>query len=187
MAISGDTIVVGARLRDDSGTDSGAVYVFMRNQGGADQWGFVKKLLASDSVAGDQFGTSVAISGDTVIVGTPLADFSGFANAGAAYVFARNQGGADQWGQVKKLIASDASNSDRFGSGVSISVDTVVVGAPTSGGGGGAAYVYMRNQGGADQWGVMKKIVPSDVANGQFGTAVSISGDIVAASAPAVE
>jgi len=184
VAISGDTIAVGARLRDDKGTDSGAVYVFTRNQGGADQWGFVKKLLATDGTANDQFGTAVAISGDNVIVGAPLANVSGSFNAGASYVFARNQGGANQWGQVKKLVASDTSNSDHFGGAVSISVDTVVVGAPVSGGGGGAAYVYMRNQGGADQWGFMKKIVPSDVSNGQFGTAVSISGDLIAASAP---
>ncbi|MCH7811589.1 MAG: FG-GAP repeat protein, partial [Chloroflexi bacterium] len=62
----------------------------------------VKKLLASDAQAGDQFGFSVAVSGDTAVVGAFFEDAGG-TDAGAAYVFQRDQGGADNWGQVKKL------------------------------------------------------------------------------------
>ena len=69
----------------------GAVYLFERNQGGADNWGQVKKLIASDADEDDGFGTSVAISGDTVVVGAPSEDGTpGHTNRGAAYVFERN-------------------------------------------------------------------------------------------------
>ena len=125
MAISGDTAVVGACCEDTGGFDAGAAYVFQRNQGGADNWGEVKKLTASDAQASDRFGHSVAVSGDTAVVGAFRED----ALVGAAYVFQRNQGDADNWGEVKKLTASDAQDIDFFAHGVAISGDTAVVGA----------------------------------------------------------
>ena len=70
MAISGDTVVVGAPGKDSAtGYDSGAAYIFERNAGGAGNWGQVKKLIPADPAAGDWFGISVAVSGDTVVVG----------------------------------------------------------------------------------------------------------------------
>ena len=188
VAISGDTIVVGARLTDDSGTDAGGAYVFARNQGGAGQWGFVKKLLASDGAALDQFGTAVSVSGDYVVVGAPLANFGGQGDFGAAYVYGRNQGGSNQWGQVKKLITSDSPSANHFGASVAISADTVAIGSPLlddKGADAGGAYVFARNQGGADQWGLVKKVLAADgAASDQFGTAISISGDNVAVGSP---
>ena len=74
-----------------------------------------QKLLASDAAAGDQLGWTVGISGDTAIVGTRYDDDAG-SNSGSAYVFQRNEGGADNWGEVKKLTASDAAASGRPGS-----------------------------------------------------------------------
>ncbi len=85
----------------------------------------VAKLLAGDGAADDRFGYSVSISGDTVVVGASEDDSS----TGSAYVFERNQTGADNWRQVAKLTASDGAAGDRFGISVSISGDTVVVGA----------------------------------------------------------
>ena len=188
VAVSGDTIVVGARLKDDNGTDSGGAYVFSRNQGGADQWGFVKKLLASDGAVLDQFGTAVSISGDYVVVGAPLANVSGQSDFGAAYVFGRNQGGSNQWGQVKKLITTDPFSANHFGASVSISADTVAIGSPLlddKGADAGGAYIFNRNQGGTDQWGLVKKLLAADGAAGdQFGTAISISGTSVAVGSP---
>jgi len=94
------------------------------------------KLTASDAADYDVFGYSVAISGDTLVVGAPFEDGGAgdpLNAAGAAYVFERNQGGADNWGQVTILRASDRQASDpfgdNFGSSVSISGDTLVVGA----------------------------------------------------------
>ena len=170
VAISGDTAVVGAPGQDAGGSDAGAAYIFQRDQGGADNWGQVTKLLASDAVANQQFGR-VAISGDTAVVGARA----------AAYVFQRNQGGADNWGEVKKLTASDAQAGDRFGQSVAISGDTAVVGAPREDAGGtdaGAAYVFQRDQGGAGNWGEVTKLTASDAQEGdQFGILVAVSGD----------
>ncbi len=86
------------------------------------------KLLASDGAANDTFGSSVAVSGDTAVVGAFNHDDIS-SNAGSAYVFQRDAGGIDNWGEVKKLLASDAAFNDSFGISVAISGDTAVVGA----------------------------------------------------------
>jgi hypothetical protein len=186
VAISGDTVVVGARLEDGVGNARGAAYLFERNQGGLDSWGEVQKLTASDGADGNEFGGSVAISGDIVVVGAHRQSGGGGLR-GAAYVFERNQGGADVWGEVEKLAASDAEDNDRFGCSVAISGETVVVGALYEGGAGryrGAAYVFERNQGGADNWGEVQKLTASDAAdNDEFGNSVAISGDTVVVGA----
>jgi hypothetical protein len=188
VAISGDTIVVGAHNDDDGGNNAGAAYVFERNHGvGPDDWEQVAKLTAGDAYQGDEFGFSVGISGDTVVVGAWQDDDAG-TGSGSAYVFERNQGGtADNWGQVAKLTASDAAAGDRFGKSVAISGDTVVVGADHGGGmPPGSAYVFARNEGGgADGWGEVRTLVASGAAVGDwFGHAVAISGDTVVAGAP---
>ncbi len=145
MAVSGDTAFVGAHggstARDNV---EGAVYVFRRDEGGMDNWGEVAKLTASDGSGFYLFGSSVAASGDTIVVGSyqHWADAYG---AGAAYVFRRDQGGADRWDEVAKLTASDVERQDEFGYSVAISGDTAVVGAWREDAGGaeaGAAYVF---------------------------------------------
>jgi hypothetical protein len=187
VAISGDTVVVGARLEDGAGSDRGAAYIYARNSGGAEQWGQIKKLVASDAENTDFFGASVAISGDTIVVGASYEDGAG-SSRGAAYVFARNSGAADNWGQVQKLTAADAENNDRFGNSVAISGDTVVVGAPyedSAGSNRGAAYVFARNSGGADAWGQVGKLTASDAQDSdQFGDSVAISDGTLVVGAP---
>ena len=180
VAVSGDTAIVGASGEDAAGSFAGAAYVFQRDEGGTDNWGEVKKLTASDAQAGDAFGFSVAISGDTAVVGALNEGAAAF-DAGAAYVFGRNEGGADNWGEVKKLTASDAEISDAFSRSVAVSNDTAVVGAPAEDTGGdraGAAYVFGRNEGGADNWGEVKKLTAFDAQAGdRFGHDVALSGD----------
>src|SRR5262249_38752633 len=108
---------------------------------------------------------------------------------GSAYVFERNQGGADQWGEVKHLFPSDAAANDGlfFGNSVGISGDTIVVGAPGNDVvnlNQGAAYVFQRDQGGAGNWGEVTELNASDGANDdQLGSPVSISGSFIAAGA----
>jgi hypothetical protein len=190
VALSGDTLVVGANAAKIGGNEhQGATYVFARNWGGADSWGLVKKMAASDGAAEDLFGSTVAISGDTLVVGAVNASFGGLTCQGAAYVFARNWGGADNWGQVKKLTASDGQNHLYFSSGLALSDDTLVVGAPDQLVGSnfsqGAAYVFARNRGGADNWGQVKKLIASDgVEWDVFGDSVAISGDTLVVGAP---
>jgi len=183
VAISGDTIVIGAQLDDDNGSNSGSAYIFERNQGGADNWGQVKKITASDGAADDNFGHEATISGDTIVVGAQLDDDNGN-NSGSAYIFERNQGGADNWGQVKKILASDGAADDDFGHEVAISGGTVVVGADGDDAAAGSAYIFERNQGGADNWGQAKKITASDrTAGDEFGYSVAIFGDTVVVGA----
>jgi hypothetical protein len=186
VAISVDTVVAGAYLDDDGGTDSGSAYVFERNTGGADVWGQVAKLTASDAAAGDQFGISVAVSADTVVAGAYFDDDGG-TDSGSAYVFERNTGGADVWGQVAKVTAADAAASDNFGSSVAVSGDTIVVGSSLDddgGGDSGSAYLFERNGGGADAWGQVAKLNASDAAAGdRFGFSVAMSGNTLVAGA----
>jgi hypothetical protein len=102
VSISGGTVVVGAHQDyPPAESSSGSAYIFGRDQGGADAWGQVAKLTASDGASGDEFGISVSISGDTVVVGSPNDDDNG-RSSGSAYVFGRDQGGAGAWGQVAK-------------------------------------------------------------------------------------
>ncbi|HEX5703009.1 MAG TPA: PQQ-binding-like beta-propeller repeat protein [Pyrinomonadaceae bacterium] len=182
VATSGNTVVVGAYGKN---SNTGAVYIFERNQGGAENWGQVKVVTPVDAAANDRFGWSVAIDVDTVVVGAWLKN----SNTGAAYIFKRNQGGTENWGQVKKLTASDAAANGLFGSSVSINADTVVVGAygtvPSSDYVSvGAAYIFERNQGGAENWGQVKKLTASDPANhAYFGYSASINGDTVVVGA----
>jgi len=112
--------------------------------GGSDNWGEVKKLVASDAEEGDRFGWSVAVSGDIAVVGAH-AEGAGGDEAGAAYVFSRNQGGTDNWGEVEKFTASDTEAGDFFGFSVAVSGEVAVVGAVAEDAGGlnaGAAYVF---------------------------------------------
>ena len=179
--ISGDYAVVGAGAENGTGTDQGAAYVFYRNQGGADNWGQVKKLTAADRGDDDGFGYSVAIDGDTIVVGADGEDGAG-SDRGAAYVFLKDEGGVDNWGQVIKLTASDAANISQFGFRVALDGDLALIGAPRADGAGsdrGAAYIYSRDFGGVGAWGEVKKLAPnSPTDNSWFGNAVAIEGSL---------
>jgi hypothetical protein len=88
----------------------------------------IAKLTASDAAAEDRFGWQVAISGAVAVV-TSASDDDNGENSGSAYLFERDAGGPGLWGQVAKLTASDGAAADSFGWSVSISGDTVVIGA----------------------------------------------------------
>ena len=120
IAVDGDTAVVGAWLNTNSnGAAAGAAYVYQRDLGGRNAWGFVKQLIASSGAPDDAFGFSVAIHGDTIVVGSYRDDTTA-ANAGAAYVFERDLGGVDNWGESKKLLGSSGAMDDQFGWSVAI-------------------------------------------------------------------
>jgi len=196
VSISGDTLVVGSFLEDGGAgnplLDSGAVYIFERNQGGPGNWGAVKKLAASDAQPGDNFGSSVAIHGDTIVVGAQWED-GGAGDpqdrAGAAYVFERNEGGPDQWGETARLSAAVPDEDDYFGSAVSLFGDVIAVGAYQYDGGpgnpkeeSGGVYLFGRDTGGIGQWGLIKVLAPGDVDPGEhFGESLAISEHFVVA------
>jgi hypothetical protein len=168
VAISSDTVVVGAYQDDDAGTSSGSAYVFVRSGG---SWSQQAKLTADDAAADDLFGISVAISDDTTVIGAQYDD-----NSGSAYVFVRSGG---SWSQQAKLIASDAAAGDWFGGSVAINGDTVVVGAhgdDTWDNQSGSAYVFFRSGG---SWSQQAKLTGGELsaAYDWFGGSVAINGD----------
>ncbi|MEE9130117.1 MAG: FG-GAP repeat protein [Phycisphaerales bacterium] len=173
VSINGSIAIVGAPF---VGSDVGEAYIYYRDRGGLDNWGWVATLTASDGARDDVFGWSVAVNGDLAIVGAPFENENG-TNAGAAYVFGRDEGGTDNWGEVKKITAGDLN--DEFGVAVAMSVDTALVGAENAGlggtGGAGAAYVFEQDAGGTDNWGQVAKLTASDGAVADaFGLSVSI-------------
>lgn len=174
VAISGNTAVVGA-YQDDVGAniDQGSVYVFIRS---GVTWTQQAQLTAADGVADDEFGDTVAISGDTAIVGTFKDDVGANDGQGSAYVFTRS---GTTWTQQAQLTALDGSSSDHFGYSVAISGNTAVVGAAYynvggTGGNPGRAYVFTRS---GTTWTQQEQLAPSDGGSGdRFGVAVAISG-----------
>lgn len=186
LALSGDTLVVGADgnepgdlAGDALSFDDGAAYVFDRNTGGAGAWGLVAKLVASDAHPRNSFGSSVAVSADTAIVGAINA-FSGVdGDAGRAYVFDRDQGGTGAWGEVRMLTAGPAAASqDFFGRPVAVSGDTAFVAASREGTP-GVVYVFDRDTDGADAWGRTTTLTdPDSGAGSSFGFALALAGDV---------
>ena len=214
VSVSGDTIVVGAYREDSNATgvdgdgsdnsavDSGGAYVFVR---GGTNWAQQAYLKASNTGAGDYFGESVAVSGDTVVVGAEGEDSNATgvngnasddsaAIAGAAYVFVRE---GTNWSQQAYLKASNTESADSFGFAVAISDDTVLVGSlgedSSAGGvngnqnnnnasGSGAAYVFVRDGMNWSQQAYLKATSSSVSAN--FGKAVAISDDTAVIGAP---
>lgn len=212
LSLSGDTLAVGARLEDsnavgingnqadNSALEAGAVYVYVRNAGAWSQQAYVK---ASNAEAGDQFGRQLSLDGDTLVVGAPeergggqgvganQADNS-LRGAGAAYVFTRANG---VWSQQAYLKASN-TGTDRFGTSVGVSGDTVAVGANfessrATGVDGdqsdnsiafsGAVYVFARSSG---AWSQQAYLKASNTDFGdQFGLALSLDGDRLAVGA----
>lgn len=213
IAISGDTVVVGAMSErsnasgvngnqsDNTGVGSGAAYVFVRN---GTTWVQQAYLKASNPNAYDSFGRSVAVAGDTVVVGAAGEDSSGMgvnadqsdngaSSAGAAYVFVRD---GVTWSQQAYLKASNTGRSDGFGSSLAVAGDTVVVGATGEASGAtgvngtqsdnsavyaGAAYVFVRN---GVTWSQQAYLKASNTdALDRFGRSVAVAGDTVAVGA----
>jgi hypothetical protein len=210
VAVAGDTVVVGALGEDSSttgvnstpnenATGSGAAYVFTRS---GTTWTQQAYLKASNTGASDAFGRSVAVSGNTVVVGAHGEDSSttgvnstpneNATASGAAYVFTRS---GTTWTQQAYLKASNTGASDSFGRSVAVSGDTVVVGAHgedssttgvnstpnESGGGSGAAYVFTRS---GTTWTQQAYLKASNTeASDYFGSSVAVSGDTVVVGA----
>jgi hypothetical protein len=173
VAVSGDTVVVGAPQADEYGTNAGLAYVFVRAGG---VWNHQATLVASDTALDDFFGNSVAISGDTAIVGAYADDHAGGSGAGSAYVFVRSGG---SWAQQANLTASDAAANDFFGDSVALSGDTAVIGArqedPADVPNAGSAYVFVRS---GTVWTQQAKLNASDGEAGAFfSNSVTVSGD----------
>ncbi|MEZ4892512.1 MAG: HYR domain-containing protein [Saprospiraceae bacterium] len=181
VALNGEQLIGGANKEDSAGQDAGTAYVFYQNEGGADNWGQIAKLQATTSQANDNFGISVGIDGDYAIVGANGVD--GFQpNAGAAYIFGKNQFGPDNWGQVAKLQTNQSGADDNFGISVDISGSYALVGADQydkKGADAGAAFAFYKNANGIlDSWGQQNMLLDLNGMPGDhFGCSVGIDGE----------
>ena len=179
VAVDWDTVVVGARYDDSA-------YVFTKPGTGWATATETAKLTASDGVVGDWFGQSVAVDGDTVVVGASEDDGSG-----SAYVFTK---AADSvWTdatQTAKLTASDGDDFDEFGKSVAVDGDTVVAGAPNNDGY-GSAYVFIKPAAGWNDATQTARLTPGATDDGAaglagtFGAAAAVDGDTVVVGASA--
>lgn len=150
LALDEDVLIVGAPQPGGGSTSPGrgVAYIFERNLGGTDQWGQRAKLSAAGGASGDRFGFAIHIAGDTVVVGSYLAQVAGDIYRGAAYVFERNAGGSNAWGQTAQLLAYDGRTGDQFGFAVAAGGNILAVGAPYANRGSivnsGAVYLFFR-------------------------------------------
>ncbi|HRI65111.1 MAG TPA: hypothetical protein PK156_12770 [Polyangium sp.] len=170
IALSGDTALVGAMVDNYR---QGAAYLFTRSGG---VWTEQQKLTASDGETDDEFGFSVALSGDTALVGAHQAGIGANIYQGSAYVFTRSGG---VWTEQQKLTASDGAEGDFLGRAVALSGDTALVGADYDQIGAndlqGSAYVFTRSGG---VWTEQQKLTASDgETDDLFGGSVALSGD----------
>jgi hypothetical protein len=187
VALDGDLAVVGTPNDSSPVSGAGSATLFRRDQGGTNNWGGVKKLLPADSASGSRFGESVAVFGSNVVVGARLADV-GATDAGAAYIFERNFGGTNNWGQATRLLAADAAGGDQFGTATAAGQDVVMIGAPQDddgAGDSGAVYVFERTGSGTNLWQQTAKLLAPTAAGGaRLGTSLSLSRNFLLAGAP---
>ncbi|MBN1672892.1 MAG: hypothetical protein JXR37_17740 [Kiritimatiellae bacterium] len=175
VAVEGDTLVVGAWQADNAGANfSGAAYVFVRS---GTNWSQQARLVSGDILAGDSFGRSVAVSGDTIVIGADGCDAPSLSDSGAAYVFTRTD---TNWTQQAKLIASDRAAYDYLGTSVSACTNLAAASTyqrlPF-----GAAYVFARS---GTNWTEQACLVPTNVVYGHgYAKAVALSGETLAATA----
>ena len=179
VAISGTTVIVGANGGAATSSGAGSAYVYTLSSGA---WTLQQKLTANDGEADDAFGSYVAISGDTAVVGAFGDRVGTNVNQGSAYVFVRS---GSSWSLQQKLTAADGAANDFFGRAVAIAGDSVVVGSSSADVGAnvdqGAAYVFFRS---GTTWAQQAKLVAGDAASTDyFGDSVAISADTVVVGA----
>jgi len=177
VSIEGETLLVGSPNEDSSASNAGSAYVFNRSGG---TWTQQKQLLASDGNQYDNLGRAVSLSGETAALGAPMADPLG-ADSGAVYVYHR--AGSD-WVAGSKIVPLDGGSEEYFGGAVSLSGDTLAIGAMGDGDNGmesGSVYIYTRS---GQSWSLEQKIIAFDgVLQDSFGTSVSVDGDTLAVGA----
>ena len=173
VAVDREMLVVGAIGDDMQAINAGAAYIYRQDNDGA--WALQDALTALDGESDDRFGFSVDIENGVAIVGAPNNDTAG-ANAGAVYIYTKN--GDNLWTQQRRILAEDGSSSDLFGHSVSISGDTLALGAPGHEFSAGAVYLYQRQSSGL--WSFIAKLMaPAPRDGALFGEQVHLNGDLL--------
>ena len=183
VSLDSGWLAIGAPDQDHNGvTDCGAVYVFQNVNG---SWIEKGELLASDGAAGDQYGASLCVKGNTLVVGAWLDDGLAGNDTGSAYAYSYHT--IFGWANEQKLTAADAAYEDKFGVSVACDDSLLVCGAyhdddPGVGFDAGSVYVFCRSGG---LWSACQKLIAGDRGiNDELGASVAILGDVIAAGAP---
>lgn len=190
VATSGNTVVVGAPFHAVGANQAqGAAYVFVEPTGGWANATQTAELTASNGTQNAYFGSSVAISGNTIVVGAPGATVEGNTGEGSGYVFVEPTGGWKNMTQTAELGASDGAAGDNFGQAIAIDSNTVVVGAPYATIGSnyqqGAAYIFTKpGNGWTNLTQTAKFAVSTGAAGDIFGASVTVSGKLVVGGSP---
>ena len=183
VAMDGDTLVVGAPGTDVNGAENqGVAYIYTRNPDDPTDFTLLKSVTGSDSAKNFSFGWSVDIQGDTLVVGTAESgSFTTF--VGTVYIFQRNHGGNNNWGEVKKITRDEATEPlNYFGRTLALHGDTLAVGAPL---GLGKVFLFQRNQDGVNQWGRTQMLdggipITTTPRSASFGSAIVFDGATLA-------
>jgi hypothetical protein len=187
VAVSGDEVAVGSSFDDQYYINGGAIFLYGRDVGGADNWGQFKKAAGFYLSTGYLFGDSVALEGDILIGGAYAADATSANFTGSCFVLERDYQGTNVWGARKHIVASNWFGGMFFASYVDLDGDTLVVGAPnmnTGGAASGSAYTYGRHEGGTDNWGEISILNASDAEAGDEFSRVAVSGETIVVGAP---
>lgn len=178
---AGKVAVVASTYDDDLGLDSGSVYVYLSDP--LLGWQLAQKRHASDGAAGDSFGYSVAVDGERVLVGAPGHD-GATSDCGALYVFARNQGGVGNWGEVARFAPQGLAPGAGFGYSLAVRGEHLLVGAPHHARGvAGRAYLYRRDAASASGWTLELDFTSADPATAfEFGQDVALGDGLLAVS-----
>ena len=179
IALTERFVVIGAPHSDAPHKDSGSAYVYVRQ---SDRWQFHSKLTATDGAEGDLFGISVAIDGNTILVGADLNDERA-EKAGAVYVYEFD---GQHWKHQAKLMADDGADTDIFGVRVALIGDTALISARRDdvegiGKDAGSAYIFERTKGSWTQ--TQKLVAPDAKAGDRFANGVALSQDTALISA----
>lgn len=177
IAIDGEVLIVGVGDESSMGLGAGAAFVFERSTDGSRRWPQTAKLTASDGQHGDQFGLSVDVAGDCILVGAPSVKRAGF-KLGAAYVFSRTTASAQRWAESQKLMPAELGIGSRFGWTVAVESDRIVVGAwshTSTAPAGGAVFCYtLRDR----LWVKEQVLAPEGLATeDDFGSGIALAGD----------
>lgn len=203
VGITDEYAVVGALDEDHDAngaqfiSSAGSAYIFKQDKGGVDAWGLLKKITASNRLNSTRFGERVAIDGNFIVVSsteitTDANEQNPLTAAGAAFIFRKDEGGTDNWGQTAKIVPNDRAADDQFGEDCAIALPYLIVGAgredyDQSGANAlsnaGSAYIFEVDEtnGACTQ---LQKIVAADRAsNANFGMRVDIDGSLAVVGA----
>ena len=181
--INNEYAVVGS-LNNSNSDNDGAVYVFKRNENFSDNWDQIAKITNGSSFGPYNFGRSVSIYNNLILIGAEDFDSGG---DGAAFIYEKENNN-DIWNEVKRIVPSDSLQATDFSISLDLDGDNAIIGAIDADNEKGAAYIFNRNYGGENNWGEIAKLTPSNSNQVKFfGWSVSLNDNTAIVGAPFID